>query len=151
MAMSIMEPQTLDMSAILLQAYELGDLIIGSQDIAKYQYWKNRVAEDNEAQRLIKAFARSKEKFEECERFGHFHPDYHRALDEVRIVQETMEQYEAIRYLKEAEQSLDNLLYEVSKTIAFAVSDTIKVPSDQLEQGGNCSAGGCSGGCSSCG
>ncbi|WJH33204.1 YlbF family regulator [Paenibacillus aurantius] len=151
--MSIKEAAALDMSSVLLQAYELGDLINSSAEMADYLYWKERVQKDEEAQKLIAGFARLKEKFEECERFGHFHPDYHKALEEVQRWQEKMEECEALRRYQQAEGAVDNLLFTISKTIAHAVSDTIKVPSNNpgVESGG-CSSGGCSGNCSgSCG
>ena len=64
----------LDMAALLTAAYELGDMINHSADAADYEYWKAEMRNDPEAQRLIKLFGKAKEKFEECQRFGRFHP-----------------------------------------------------------------------------
>ena len=56
----------------------------------------------------------------------------------------------AFNKFKEAEEKLDELLHDVSKTIAHAVSESIKVPSNKiLPDTGGCSSGGsCSGKCS---
>ncbi|MBP1156112.1 MULTISPECIES: YlbF family regulator [unclassified Paenibacillus] len=147
--MAVMESQTIDMSAILLGAYELADMIKLSAETADYLYWKQLVEENEEVGRLTKEFAKQKERFEECERFGHYHPNYHEALEQVKKAQEQLDALELVRRFKEAESQLDELLYEVSQMVAHSVSDTIKVPSnDPLASGGGCSSGGsCSGKC----
>jgi cell fate (sporulation/competence/biofilm development) regulator YlbF (YheA/YmcA/DUF963 family) len=146
--MSIQETVALDMSAILLRAYDVGDMINASAELADYLYWKQAVDADPEAQRLIGLFAKAKEKFEECERFGHFHPNYHEALEKVQQVQAELDKIEPIARFKAAEEKLDDLLFAVSETIAYAVSDTIKVPGNKQEISGGCN---CSTGGGSCG
>lgn len=153
LGMSLLEADTLDMSALLMQAYELGDWINSSADMADYLYWKEQLAQDKEAGMIIKEFAKKKELFEECERFGHFHPDYHKAMQDVRDFQEQMDNHRVIRNFKQAEERLDELLHAISQTIAYSVSETIKVPSNQLVPSDGCGSGGCgsggscSGGC----
>lgn len=147
--MSIMEKQALDMSALLLGAYELGDLILASQEAARYLAEKERLSGDPAAQELIGLLGKKKELFEECLRFGHFHPEYHKAMDAVKDVQDRLDALPSVAAFKEAEKELDDLLYEVSALIAGAVSETVKVPSnDPLPKQGGCSSGGsCSGRC----
>lgn len=147
--MSVMEKNALDMSALLTGAYELGDMVLASQEAAEYFRWKAVMAEDPDAQAWIRQLQRKKELFEECQRFGHFHPEYHRAMDEVKAVQEKLDAIESVRRFKEAEERLDDLLYEISEIIAHSVSDTIKVPTNKLlpESGGCSSGGSCSGKC----
>lgn len=147
--MSVMEANTLDMAKLLTEAYELGDMINSSAEAVEYLYWKKQVDNNAEIKELVKLFAKKKEIFEECQRFGHFHPDYHAALEQVNKVQEQLEGFEAVKKFKHVEDRLDDLLYKVSETIAFAVSETIKVPSNNpLPSKGGCASGGsCSGGC----
>jgi len=144
--MSMEEAAALDMSSILLHAYDLGDMINTSAELADYLYWKQAVDNDAEAQELIKLFAKAKERFEECERFGHFHPNYHEGLQHVQEVQNLMDNNKAVLRFKAAEDRLDDLLFSISETIAHSVSDTIKVPGNKM-----LTAKGCSGGCKSCG
>lgn len=146
--MSIAEEQALDMSILLSTAYELGDRINMSAAVADYKRSQRRLAADADAQRLIRTFARKKELFAECERFGHFHPDYHRAKQEAEAIRQEMDACESIRAFKLAEQAVDELLHDVSKTIAHAVSTTIKVPGNEPDTGSSCSTGGCGGNCS---
>ncbi|AVF27005.1 hypothetical protein ERICIV_02863 [Paenibacillus larvae subsp. larvae] len=153
MDMAMTEVNSLDMSAVLLHAYDVGDLINASTEVADYLYWKKKMEQDEEVQKLVCLFIQKKERFEECERFGHFHPDYHAALEEVQRVQDALDRLEPFHKFKEAEFRLDDLLYTVSKTIAEAVSDSIKVPSDiaSLAEASGCagcaSGGSCSGKC----
>jgi cell fate (sporulation/competence/biofilm development) regulator YlbF (YheA/YmcA/DUF963 family) len=148
--MALMEAQALDMSTILLQAYELGDWINGSVEVAEYLESKHAMEHDAGVKEIIRSFEKKKQLFEECERFGHFHPDYHSAMEQVKMVQQQMEQNHVWSRFNQAEHRLDDLLYTVSKTIAHSVSMTIKVPSNVMQPDNGCSSGGCStgGGCS---
>ncbi|GIQ68699.1 YlbF family regulator [Xylanibacillus composti] len=148
--MSVQEQQVLDMTALLIESTELAEMILGSQEMERYLYWKQIMEQDPIAQEAIRQFRLDKEAFADCERFGHFHPDYHAGLERVEKSQEAMQQIETIRYFKEAESALDDLLYQVSLTIARSVSESVKVPSNTLlpDTGtGGCGAGGCSGRC----
>ncbi len=148
--MSATEIRTLDMAAIILKAYELGDFINGSVLVSEYSEAKRQVEEDLELAAIVGRFEKAKERFEECKRFGHFHPNYHEALQEVHRIQEELDQRPAVARFKAAERALDELLYAVSERIARSVSDTIKVPAnDDPLSGGGCGSGGsCSGKCS---
>ncbi len=139
----------LDMSQIIMHAYDIGELINSSADIAAYLYWKQQKEQCEELALIQKEFDRKKQTFEECERFGHYHPDYHKALNEVNVIQEKLVRVEAYQKFIEAENRLDDLLFMISQLIAHSVSDTIKVPSNQvLAHSGGCSSGGsCSGKC----
>ncbi|WP_082034262.1 YlbF family regulator [Cohnella kolymensis] len=139
-----------DMAVLLTHAFELGDWIKDSTYAAEYIFWKEQVGKNAEAQELTRQFAKAKEKFAECERFGRFHPDYNAALDEVYAIQARLDSIESVRRFKEAESSLDQLLYDITRTIADAVSETVKVSGNESSgkgcgSGGSCSCG--SGGC----
>ena len=140
----------LDMAAVLLAAYDLGDMINQSADAADYLYWKARLEQDEEAQALIRRFRKAKERFEECSRFGRFHPDYHEARREAAEMQRKLDECVTIRRFKEAEQAVDDMLREIAVMLARAVSDDIKVPDGGAVQAG-CGGGSCGGGCASCG
>lgn len=147
--MSIMEQNALDMAAVLLKAYEIGDLINHSREIEQFLDSKRNMQESDEVQTLIRALDRKKELYEECQRFGHFHPDYHAALEEAHKAQEALDGHPLVQQFKHAEESMDDLLYSVSQIIAHSVSESIKVPSNQLlpSTGGCASGGSCSGNC----
>src|SRR5690606_28765564 len=112
-------------------------------------YWKQKLDEDDSVKAAIQKLESRKRLFEECQRFGHFHPNYHEALDAAHKAQEQLDELESVREFKRAEEALDELLHTVSKTIAHAVSETIKVPTNSLlpDEGG-CSSCGTGGGCS---
>jgi len=138
------ESRTLDMASLLLAAYDLGDAILECRETAEYLRWKREMEENGEARRLMAEMRRRKERFAECGRFGHFHPEYHKALDAVRETERELERIEAVARFKEAEERLDKLLYEVSLIIARSVSESVKVPgNDPLPVTG---CGGCGGG-----
>ncbi|WP_068616744.1 YlbF family regulator [Paenibacillus tuaregi] len=141
--MSVSEKKTVDMAEMLTYAYELGDMINSSTCVADYLYWKQQVEKDTEVQALVKKLAAKKELFEETQRFGHFHPNYHEAMERVAEVERELEQHESVSRFKQAEKELDELLHQMSETIAYAVSDSIKVPgNDPNPKGGGCGSGG---------
>jgi cell fate (sporulation/competence/biofilm development) regulator YlbF (YheA/YmcA/DUF963 family) len=140
----------LDMAALLLAAYDLGDMINQSADAADYLYWKAQLERDGEAQALIRRFRKAKERFEECGRFGRFHPDYDEAKREAAELQRRLDECVTVRRFKEAERVVDEMLHEIAVLIARAVSDDIKVPDGGAFRNG-CGGGSCSGGCAGCG
>lgn len=148
--MSVMEQQTLDMSKLLIEAYELSDMINNSAVVADYLYWKQVVEEDEQIQAAVRQFERAKLAFEEAERFGHYHPNYHEAMEMAYAKEKELESIEAVKCFKKVEEALDTLLYDISKTLAHAVSESIKVPSNNLipESSGCGSGGSCNGACS---
>lgn len=128
--MSVSEINTVDMAEVLTYAYELGDMINASVEVADYLYWKQEVDRDPLIQSLIKKLESKKELFEETQRFGHFHPNYHSAMEEVAKVEAELEAIEPVARFKQAEKTLDDLLHTMSERIAFSVSESIKVPSN---------------------
>lgn len=143
---------TLDMASLLLKAYELGDTLIASEPVAEYLYWQAEVAKNSDVKDIQREFNKAKELFEECQRFGRFHPDYHAAKDKVKEVEAKLNAIPCVQQFKEQEQQLDELLHEVALTIARSVSTTIKVPSNEKGVGGGCGSGGsCSCGSGGCG
>ncbi|AWB45178.1 regulator [Paenibacillus sp. CAA11] len=140
--MSVSELKTVDMAQMLIYAYELGDMINQSVCVAEYLYWKRLINQDEAIQALIKKLESKKELFEETQRFGHFHPDYHAAKDKVAEVEKELEQHEAVRRFKIAEQELDELLHQMSEMIAYSVSSSIKVPGNETHGKGGCASGG---------
>ncbi|MFS8579755.1 MAG: YlbF family regulator [Novibacillus thermophilus] len=121
---------SLDMLEILQDVYDISDSINNSELVARYLEKKRLMAEDESAQRLIRQFQQKKERFEEAKRFGHFHPDYHQAKKEAHTFRREMEKHPVIGAYLKAEHELDELLFHVIKTIAHAVSPTIKIPSN---------------------
>ncbi|MBO2944956.1 YlbF family regulator [Paenibacillus sp. F411] len=142
--MSVSELNTVDMAEVLTYAYQLGDMINASVEVADYLYWKQAVENHPDVKALVRELQAKKELFEETERFGHFHPNYHEAKEQVSAVEAKLEGIEEVARFKLAEKNLDELLHSMSETIAFSVSDSIKVPSnDPLPKKGCGSGGGC--------
>ena len=142
--MSVSGSNTVDMAEVLTYAYELGDMINASVEVADYLYWKQAVENDPAVQSLVRKLNSKKELFEETQRFGHFHPNFHAAKDEVAAVEAELEAIEAVARFKQAEKNLDDLLQSMSERIAYSVSESIKVPSnDPLPKKGCGSGGAC--------
>lgn len=140
--MSVSELRTVDMAEMLTYAYELGDMINDSVCVSDYLYWKQMVEQDDTIQQYVRKLASTKELFEETQRFGHFHPNYHAAKDKVEEVERELEQFEAVRRFKSAEKELDGILHEMSEMIAYSVSESIKVPGNEISLKGGCGSGG---------
>lgn len=122
------------MSEVLLDAYRLADQINESEEVQRYLKLQQELRQNSEAQKLIQQFQEAKELFEETQRFGIFHPDYQEAKEKVSIAYQNLQSHPLIGSFLEVEDQLDQLLYQVSVTIAHAVSKSIKVPTNGIKR-----------------
>ncbi len=120
----------LDMTELLIDAYQLADEINESEEVKNYLRLKKAMQEDAQVQKLIQNFQKIKMEYEEAQRFGIFHPDYHQAKQRAEEFQRKMTEHPLIAAYLEAESKLDQLLYEISTAIAHSVSESIKIPSN---------------------
>lgn len=142
------EAEELDQFQLVLEnSEELGQMICHSTEVERYLHCKEQLNIDLSARALQQKLMRQKTLVEECERFGHFHPNYNQAIEAWQKLQDEMDQHPVIAAFREAEKVLDELLFEVSQTIAHSVSESIKVPSHAIPVSG-CASGKCNGGCS---
>ncbi|MCM3539391.1 YlbF family regulator [Priestia endophytica] len=144
---------TMETIHLLEQADELSAMIIHSEIGDDYRTKLKELEEDKEAQALISEFVKMKERYEEVQRFGKYHPDFKLVTKEIRRLKREVDLHGTIWAFKQAEKELQNILDEISVEIGSAVSAQIKVPTgnpffDTMSScGGGCGAGG-SCGCS---
>lgn len=137
--------QALDHVVILEKADALAQALLQSYELRQYVASKETMEQDVLASQWRQQMMCAKERFEEAQRFGHFHPNYHEALENMQEIERLSMEIPAVRTWKDAELALDMLLYRVSQLLAEAVSPSIKVPSNFPEvgkQGGGCGSGG---------
>ncbi|MBB5323802.1 cell fate (sporulation/competence/biofilm development) regulator YlbF (YheA/YmcA/DUF963 family) [Anoxybacillus tepidamans] len=135
---------TFERLEILNKAESLGKMVVQSEVAEHYRRCLQRLKNDRSAQELIAHFTKAKERYEEVQRFGKYHPDYHTIMKEIREVKRKLDFHETISAFKKAEKELQDLLDEISVLIGKAVSEQVKVPT------GNpyfTSLSSCSGGC----
>jgi cell fate (sporulation/competence/biofilm development) regulator YlbF (YheA/YmcA/DUF963 family) len=128
------------------QAEELAEMILQSDIVEKYQISIYKLRANKESRRKINAFVKIKDRYEEVQRFGKYHPDYKEVMGQIRDTKREMDLDDFVAEFKRAETDLQNLLDEVSVLIGKSVSIHVKVPT------GNPffdSSSGCSGGCGS--
>ncbi|EPR28058.1 putative cytosolic protein [Geobacillus sp. WSUCF1] len=134
---------TLERIEILDKAEALAKMIVESDVADEYRraFW--RLKQDRRAQQLTARFVKLKERYEEVQRFGKYHPDYRDVMKEVREAKRELDLHETVAAFKEAEKAMQELLDEISVLIGKAVSEHVKVPT------GNpyFLSAGCSGGC----
>ncbi|MGV2619926.1 YlbF family regulator [Halobacillus sp. ACCC02827] len=136
---------TMEIVDILDRSESIGRMVMNSDTMQHYQEAKTALANDKEAQKLIRRFADMKEHYEDVQRFGRYHPDYNSIMKEVRLVKREMDMHESVAQFKKAEREIQKLLDEISESVAFSVSEQIKVP----KNGAALTDSGCSGGCGS--
>ncbi|MGE5702836.1 MAG: YlbF family regulator [Clostridia bacterium] len=142
--------ETVDMAQLIMEASDLSEMINQSVEVEAYLKAKCELEQDDEYLRLLPVFTRKKSEYEEVQRFGKYHPDFSKVSGEMRELKRSLEMLASVQAFKRAENNLDELLYHVGRTIAGAVSETIKVPSNNpfLEakasgcgSGGSCGCG----------
>jgi cell fate (sporulation/competence/biofilm development) regulator YlbF (YheA/YmcA/DUF963 family) len=137
---------------ILQEADQFSEMIVSSDVFQHYIQIKQEVQHDKEAQVMLEDFQALKEKYAEVQRFGKYHPDFRETSSAVREFKRKLDTHPLISAYKTAEKELENLLNEISQTIAFAVSKDIKVPTGNpfFDQATSCSGGCGSGGSCGC-
>ncbi|UOQ43156.1 YlbF family regulator [Halobacillus salinarum] len=142
---------TMEIVDLLDRSEAVGQMVMDSETMQHYQQAKQDLANDQEAQQLIKNFQDIKEHYEDVQRFGRYHPDYNDIMKRVRSVKREMDMNEKVALFKKAEREVQKLLDEISESVAFSVSQQIKVPRNGMaltDTGCGCgSGGGC--GCAS--
>ncbi|MGM9928981.1 MAG: YlbF family regulator [Bacillus sp. (in: firmicutes)] len=141
---------TMERIEILQSADELVEMISQSEIGENYFISLYKLKNDAEAQQKIQRFVSMKERFEEVQRFGKYHPDYKYVNLETRTRKREMDLHPTVIEFKQAENKLQEILDEISSIIGRSVSPHIKTPGGNPFFESGCSSGGCGSG-GSCG
>jgi cell fate (sporulation/competence/biofilm development) regulator YlbF (YheA/YmcA/DUF963 family) len=127
---------------------ELIRIIINSEIYSEYKYAKENLIYDKEAIELVGKFSELKEKYEEVQRFGKYHPDFTVIRKEMSEIKKLIDLNESITNFKKNEKNLQLLLDEIGVIIAESVSSNVKVVTENslLSKGCSCNSNkqGCS-------
>lgn len=119
---------TSEWAMILDEVDVLNAMILSSEQANRLRAAYEAVYSDKELSLQIKAFQRLKDQYEDVQRFGKYHPDYHTIMKDIRTAKRTLDLNEQIAALKLAENDYQDLLDEVSLLIGRSVSEAVKVP-----------------------
>ena len=137
--------------AVIEQAEELTEMLLSSDIINSYQKAHNDVYSDAKLAKSIHEFTEMKERYEEVQRFGRYHPDYNIVMKSIRVMKRELDMNEQVALLRLTENDAQHLFNEVSSIIAKSVSEFVKVPTGNAFFVDSSCAGGCgSGGSCSC-
>ena len=142
---------TYEWVSITDSADELSEMILQSEQAAKYRDAYDSVYSDKLLAREIHDFARLKELYEEVQRFGKYHPDYKRVMKQIRVDKRRLDLNEKVAELRLAENELQDLMDQVSFILGRSVSEAVKIPSSNpfFSSDSSCGSGcGTGGGCS---
>lgn len=135
---------TLEHVDILDKTEALGKMILQSEVMHRYEQAHHTLYNDETATKLIRSFASMKEKYEEVERFGRYHPDYATIMREIRSIKREMDMHPYVAEFKLKERELQRFLDDISELIAKSVSNQIIVPrEDSLYDNQMCTTGNC--------
>lgn len=136
---------------IIEHAEELTDILLSSEVVEAYNKARKVVYSDEVLAKSIKEFTEMKERYEEVQRFGRYHPDYHIVMKEIRLQKRALDLNEQVAALRLAENDVQQMFDEVSAIIAKSVSESVKVPVGNAFFSSSSCSGGCgSGGSCSC-
>ncbi|SIT68004.1 Cell fate regulator YlbF, YheA/YmcA/DUF963 family (controls sporulation, competence, biofilm development) [Edaphobacillus lindanitolerans] len=126
----------------------LSRMIASSEQATAYRLAHKDVYTDPQLLEEIREFTGLKERYEEVQRFGRYHPDYSTVMKQIRVKKRELDLNDKIASLKVAENDLQDLLDEVSLIVGKTVSESVKVPvsnpffSKDSSCGGGCGSGG---------
>ncbi|WP_096154755.1 MULTISPECIES: YlbF family regulator [Bacillus] len=139
---------TLERLQLVEGAEQLAKMVLQSDIYEDYLRCLYNLRTNKEAMEIVSKFVAIKEKHEEVQRFGKYHPDYRLITKETRDIKRTLDLNETVATFKEAENAIQKLLDEISVLLGRAVSEHIKVPTgnpffDSMSScGGGCGSGG---------
>ncbi|WNV81267.1 YlbF family regulator [Bacillus atrophaeus] len=139
---------TMESVRLQSEAQKLAGMILQSETAENYRNCYKRLQQDEEAGRIIRSFMDIKDKYEDVQRFGKYHPDYREISRKMREIKRELDLNDKVADFKKAETELQSILDEVSIELGTAVSEHIKVPTgnpyfDGLSScGGSCGSGG---------
>ncbi|WP_342512712.1 YlbF family regulator [Sporosarcina sp. FSL K6-1522] len=135
---------------IIEQAEQLSEMLLSSEMVADYRRAHDTVYSDVELGKSIKEFTTMKERYEEVQRFGRYHPDYHIVMKSIRVQKRELDVNEQVAALRLAENDVQEMLDEIGSIIAKSVSPAVKVPAGSAFFTSDSSCGGSCGTGSSC-
>lgn len=135
---------------LLEEAEQLVSMILQSDIAEHYRQCLYNVKHNAETQRKVHEFVDMKNRYEEVQRFGKYHPDYKEVMGKIRLVKRDLDMDEVVAEFKKAENDLQGLLDEVSVIIGRSVSESVKVPTGNPFFESSCSGGCGSGGSCGC-
>ncbi|RYL92856.1 YlbF family regulator [Sporolactobacillus sp. THM19-2] len=132
---------TMESVSLLDEAEQLADMLTHSELYEKYMICRNHVAASSSAQQVIRKFKIIREKYNEVQRFGRYHPDFKKVIRQMMDVKREVDLHPVIADYKHAEKELDDLLGQVSLELARSVSKSVKVPTGDPFFDRACNAG----------
>ncbi|MEG0258502.1 MAG: YlbF family regulator [Lysinibacillus sp.] len=143
---------TSEWATILDEADGLSAMILSSEPALALQQAYTKVYSDQQLVVAIKGFQKMKDQYEDVQRFGKYHPDYHTIMKSIRLQKRQLDMNEHIAALKLAENDFQDLLDEISLLIGKSVSEAVKVPVSNpfFASSSACGTGCGSGGSCSC-
>ncbi|MEH7453681.1 YlbF family regulator [Gottfriedia acidiceleris] len=137
---------TMETLQLITVSEELASMIVQSDVADQYRTSYIALNNDKTAQEIISRFMKTKDLYEDVQRFGKYHPDYKEIRKKMSEVKRELQLNDTIAAFKQAEDQVQLLLDETSYLIAQAVSPSVKIPAGNpffVNTGGGCSTGGC--------
>ncbi len=103
---------TSDWVFILDEAEALCEMILSSEPAMALQQAYDAVYSDTQIVEAIYAFNRMKEQYEDVQRFGKYHPDYHTIMKSIRQQKRALDLNEKVSALKIAENDFQSYCSE---------------------------------------
>ncbi|MCZ2257135.1 YlbF family regulator [Sporosarcina sp. G11-34] len=137
---------------IIEKADDLTKIMLSSELVEEYNKAREAVYSNEHLVKSIKEFTVMKERYEEVQRFGRYHPDYNIVMKDIRLQKRALDLNEKVAALRLAENDVQHLFDEVGSIIALSVSESVKVPAGSaFFTSSSCSSGSCgTGGSCSC-
>ncbi|GGL44916.1 YlbF family regulator [Sporolactobacillus putidus] len=141
---------TIENVSLLDETDDLAQMFIHSEPYARYADCRAQIDRDETAQALIRHFVQVREKYNEVQRFGRYHPDFKAVVRQMMEAKRAVDLNPLVAEYRKAENEVGSLLGQVSLQLARAVSDSIKVPTGDPFFDRSCGTGCGSGGKCGC-
>lgn len=112
----------MDKLIIYEKAYELAKVIKESEVFNSYKEYEKLVIENIEIQKLLSAFLKSKNKFEEASKYDKYYPGLEKIKKEYQEAKISLMNNEIFKTYKQKEKELDIILYKIENSLKETIN-----------------------------
>ncbi|UBH13939.1 YlbF family regulator [Macrococcus armenti] len=118
---------TEEIFSCLDNAETINKMLLNSGAYNNYKAQSVKINFDTEVQQLKREFLKIKERYDEVQRFGRYHPDYTEVMMETRRRKKLYDMHPDVVQFRQYETQLQTLLDEIITIVAHAISNEVKV------------------------
>jgi len=115
---------------VITTTYELVDEIKDLKEYKRFIELGKMIEKDEDVKELVHQFMKQRDKYEEAQKYGKYHPDLKQIQISFAKAKENLYTHKIVIEYKKIEKQIQEILNTISKELAQSVSNKIKHPNE---------------------